>query len=234
MKSSIALVVPVFNPHPGWEKLLHQRFTELSMALAHIDFKLYLVNDGSAVHVGKTEVDYLRNQLPEFHFTDLPQNQGKGYALRQAVQQTSEPFTVYTDADMPFTLQSMEAVINALPQNDIAFGIKQKAYYEQLPLQRKMVSRVLQKLIKLLFPALPVSDTQCGLKGMNTRGKEIFLQTKIDRYLFDLEFILYAAKNKLKIKPIPVELRPGIVFGNMKTSVLLEESRNLWKILRAK
>ncbi|MCC7030403.1 MAG: glycosyltransferase, partial [Chitinophagaceae bacterium] len=140
MKSSIALVVPVFNPHPGWEKLLHQRFTELSMALTHIDFKLYLVNDGSAIHVGKTEVDYLRNQLPEFHFTDLPQNQGKGYALRQAVQQTSEPFTVYTDADMPFTLQSMEAVIGALPQNDIAFGIKQKAYYEQLPLQRKMVS----------------------------------------------------------------------------------------------
>jgi hypothetical protein len=60
------------------------------------------------------------------------------------------------------------------------------------------------------------------------------MQTKIDRYLFDLEFILYASKQRLKIKPIPVSLREGIVFGNMNYKILLQESKNLWKILNRK
>ena len=97
-----------------------------------------------------------------------------------------------------------------------------------------MVSKILQRFIKILFPSLPVSDTQCGLKGMNEKGKNIFLQTKINRYLFDLEFILYSSKNHLKIRAIPVELREGIVFGRMNYKILLHESKNLWNILRKK
>jgi hypothetical protein len=161
-------------------------------------------------------------------------NHGKGYVLRQAIAATTESHVIYTDIDLPFSINSMMQIVENLPMYDVVFGIKKNEYYEQLPLQRKLVSKILQKLIKILFPSLPVSDTQCGLKGMNEKGKAIFLQTKIDRYLFDLEFILYASKAKLNLKPIPVSLREGIVFGAMNYKILLQESKNLWKILRRK
>ncbi len=183
-------------------------------------------------HVGKNEIDFLRKHIPAFHFTNNTVNKGKGHALRTAIANIQDEFVLYTDVDLPFTLESMITIIHNLQAYDLVFGIKQRTYYEQLPLQRKIVSRVLQRLIKTLFPALPVSDTQCGLKAMNHKGKSVFMRTKIERYLFDLEFILYAAQEKLNIQPVPVSLRDGIAFGNMKLKVLLEESRNLWKILR--
>ncbi len=198
------------------------------------DFRLYLVNDGSRVNISAEEINYIESHIADFVLIDHKTNNGKGFALRDGIEKTTEEYIIYTDIDMPFTIHSMQSVINHISTHDVVFGIKKKEYYEQLPFQRKMVSKILQRFIKILFPSLPVSDTQCGLKGMNEKGKNIFLQTKINRYLFDLEFILYSSKNHLKIRAIPVELREGIVFGRMNYKILLHESKNLWNILRKK
>ena len=65
---------------------------------------------------------------------------------------------------------------------------------------------------------------------MNQKGKDIFLQTSIDRYLFDLEFIFLSARNKLNIKTVEVELRPEIVLSKMNWKILLQEFGNFLKI----
>ena len=235
MTSPIAIVVPAFNPHSGWEVILVERFLELSKALPARQFVLYFINDGSSANsITESQLQYVKMHCTNAVIMQNEENHGKGFVLRQAIATTTEPHIIYTDIDLPFSIQSMLQIVENLASHDVVFGIKKSAYYEQLPLQRKLVSKILQKLIKILFPSLPVSDTQCGLKGMNAKGKAVFLQTAIDRYLFDLEFILYASKLKLHIKPIPVSLREGIVFGAMNYKVLLQESKNLWKILRRK
>lgn len=235
MISPIAIVVPAFNPHLGWEQVLVERFLEISKALPTHQFVLYFINDGSSTNsIANNQLEYIQIHIPHAVIINNATNHGKGYVLRQAIAATTESHVIYTDIDLPFSVHSMKQIVENLPMNDVVFGIKKNEYYEQLPLQRKLVSKILQKLIKILFPSLPVSDTQCGLKGMNQKGKAIFLQTKIDRYLFDLEFILYASKAKLNLKPIPVSLREGIVFGAMNYKILLQESKNLWKILRRK
>lgn len=234
LKSVIAIVIPAFNPHEKWEKVLVDRFMELKNHVPAYDFRLYLVNDGSVINISTEEVSYIKSHIPDLVFIDHKANNGKGFALRNGIEKTTEEYIIYTDVDMPFTIHSMKSVIENISTHDVVFAIKKKEYYEQLPFQRKIVSKILQRFIKILFPALPVSDTQCGLKAMNEKGKNIFLQTTIHRYLFDLEFILYSSKNRLKIRAIPVELREGIVFGRMNYKILLHESKNLWKILKKK
>ncbi len=234
MKKCVAIVVPAYNPVPQWETTLHKRFEELCQSMPGIEFSLYLVNDGSTKNISVQQIDFLRSNISSFHYQSLDSNQGKGYALREAVQMVTEPYIVYTDIDMPFTLTSMQTLISQLPNFDLVFGIKEATYYHQLPIQRRFVSKSLQFLIKILFPSLPSSDTQCGLKGMNERAKEIFLSTRINRYLFDLEFILFCTKNHFKIKPLTVSLRAGIVFGNMSSKILWNEFKNLFKILKEK
>ncbi len=231
MHSSIAIVVPAYNPPEFWDYRLVDKFNELREKLPEYHFKLYVINDGSNPEIGEEHFAYIEEFFPTTLVLHNSINRGKGFALRQAIARTKEDYIVYTDIDMPFTIESMKSIMDNLESYDVVFGIKNKEYYKQLSLQRKLVSKILQIFIKILFPRLPVSDTQCGLKGMNLKGKAIFMETKIDRYLFDLEFILNAAKSKLSLKPIPVALRDGIEFGQMNAKVLIHELFNLWKIL---
>lgn len=231
---NIALVVPVYNPHQQWASLLIERYNELVNYYKLYWFKLYIVNDGSTKNISSEDFEKLISAIKDIQIIELNQNRGKGEALRTAISKTDETFVIYTDIDMPFTLNSMKMVIDELPYYDLVVGIKEKSYYEQLPFRRKVISKILQFTIKSLLPILPISDTQCGLKGMNQKGKEFFLYTETNRYLFDLEFILYAAQQQLKIKPIEVCLRPGIVFSNMNNKILLQEAKNFLQILRKK
>jgi hypothetical protein len=112
---------------------------------------------------------------------------------------------------------------------DVVIGIRGEEYYTHLPQARVRISKLLRWFIKK-FLRIPTDDTQCGLKGMNQKGKEVFLQTTINRYLFDLEFIFLSARKKLSIKTIEVELRPEIVLSKMNWKILLQEFRNFLKI----
>jgi hypothetical protein len=77
-----------------------------------------------------------------------------------------------------------------------------------------------------------VTDTQCGLKGFDNLGKSIFLTTTIDRFLFDLEFLSLAGKNKLVYTySVPVELNEGVVFSRMGWRVVASELQNLLRIV---
>ena len=86
------------------------------------------------------------------------------------------------------------------------------------------------RLIVRTFLRIPTDDTQCGLKGFTRKGKEIFMQTTIDRYLFDLEFIFIAARKKAVLKTVQVELREGIQLSHMRWNILLQEFGNFLKI----
>jgi hypothetical protein len=68
------------------------------------------------------------------------------------------------------------------------------------------------------------------LKGFNQRGKEIFMQTSINRYLFDLEFVFLSARKKAIIKTIEVQLRPEVTLSTMNWKILLQEGGNFLKI----
>jgi hypothetical protein len=127
----------------------------------------------------------------------------------------------------------MIAVIQLLIANkaDVVIGIKNESYYSHVPMIRKLISKTLRAFIKLLFK-IKITDTQCGLKGFNHRGREVFLRTTIDRYLFDLEFIaLVSDEPNMSILPMPVALYPTVVFTEMSSSLLLSELKNFWKIL---
>lgn len=138
---------------------------------------------------------------------------------------------IYTDIDFPYTHESFLKIYNALKNEnaDVAIGIRGEGYYHYLPKARVRISKLFRWFIKK-FLHIPTDDTQCGLKGFNQKGKEIFLQTTINRYLFDLEFIFLSARKKLSIKTVEVELRPDIVLSKMNWKILTQEFGNFLKI----
>lgn len=158
------------------------------------------------------------------------ENKGKGYALRQGVEAAKGEYIIYTDIDFPYTHESFLKVYKALKEgNDVSIGIRGEEYYTHLPKSRVYISKFLRSLIRF-FLRIPTDDTQCGLKGFNQKGKEVFLKTTINRYLFDLEFVFLSAREKLKIKTVEVELRPEVVLSKMNWKILLQEFGNFLKI----
>lgn len=79
---------------------------------------------------------------------------------------------------------------------------------------------------------MPVTDTQCGLKGFNALGKVAFLQTTINRYLFDFEFIYRIChQQNLQFRTVDVQLKENVQFSKMRVKILLQESFNLMRVL---
>lgn len=189
--------------------------------------ELIIVNDGSLQNFTASEV---QNFLPQVTIINYPTNRGKGFALREGVKVARSDYILYTDVDFPYTNNSFMGIYNALAEgNDLAIGIRDETYYLHLPKSRFYLSKFLRSLIRL-FLRIPTDDTQCGLKGFNRKGKEVFLQTTIHRYLFDLEFVFLSARKKLKIKTVEVQLRPEVVLSTMNWKILLQEFGNFLKI----
>lgn len=230
---ALSIVFPYFNPPNGWEHQVTSAYKELRAHNQEI-IELIVVNDGSSDPQDKA-LQFLRENIPDLIAVGTAQNKGKGAALRLGVSKAQYPKIIYTDIDFPYTVDSFILVWKALEEADVVIGVKDKDYYQHLPALRVGISRALKKMIGLFF-RMPISDTQCGLKGFNEKGKAVFLKTSIKRYLCDLEFVYlsYRQQPKLTIVSREVSLRKHVAFGSMNLKILFTESFNFLKILNKK
>lgn len=226
------VILPMFRPAKNWDTEVYQKFSQISDSLP-LPVRLILVNDGTGKELIQQGVERLTERITHFTFIDSQPNRGKGYALRKGVAASEAPYIILTDIDFPFTQKSILDIGEALTDQgaDLAVGQRDDSYYQNIPTSRRRLSRALATLNKYLFK-LPVRDTQCGLKGLSAEGRRLFLQTTIDRYLFDLELILLARrKPHIHIIPVPVTLNAGVQLSRMRANVILPEMWNLIKIM---
>lgn len=225
---ALSIVLPCYNPQEGWKEVIANSYNTISRAYGLIE--LIIVNDGSSSIDANDAQQYFQS-FGNITFHTYTTNMGKGYALREGVKLAKGDLIIYTDIDFPYTQQSFDDILTTLKQgSDIAIGIRGPEYYTHLPKARIYISKFLRFLIRTML-RIPTDDTQCGLKGFNQKGKKVFLQTTINRYLFDLEFVFLSARNKLSIKTVEVELREGILLSTMRIGVLLQEGGNFLSVL---
>lgn len=229
---SLDLIIPCFNPASNWEKIIVDTFQKIERNMEGVPLQIILVNDGSTTGVSSETIEYLKAKNLPITLIEYPDNKGKGFALRQGVAKAQSEFQIFTDVDFPYTIQSIIALYNSLKNgNDVALGTRKADYYKTVPFARRLISKFLRWVLKRVLK-LPITDTQCGLKGFNTKGKEVFLKTTINRFLFDLEFVKLVTKKQLnlKVEPVNVKLRADVVFSKMNYKVLMGESINFARL----
>ena len=234
------VVLPLYHPHDGWDRHILEAVRGLRSHFAGQDAELhfYITHDGSPLTCYPEEKLRAISDAAggNFHFLPYEKNHGKGYSLRYMISRTDGDFIVYTDGDFPFGWESAAQAFELLRNGaDVVMGKRGTDYRTALSPLRKILSRGTRFLNRLLM-GLPSDylDTQAGLKGFGRAGKALFLKTETDTFVFDTEFILLAWKNKLKIEPLPIRIRPGLMLSSMSFKVMLRELllflRILWKI----
>ncbi len=230
--TTLDIILPCYNPSAAWAENVIQSFNAIQNVLSDTSLGLIFINDGSAHGISESQINAIKKNISHCIYISYPENKGKGHALRAGIKISQAEFCIYTDIDFPYKQNSLLKIWQPLKMGtaDIAIGIKDANYYKHVPAVRRAISKMLRwgsaKILRL-----KIADTQCGLKGFNTAGKQLFLQTTINRYLFDLEFIFLASKKKeLRMEAIDIELKENIQFSSMRLGILLGEGFNFLKI----
>ena len=232
------LVLPFYKPHEGWLDHLLESVAALKQALnaRGSTLRVILANDGSPQSCYPDEaLDAIRAAADEFMFCTYDVNRGKGYCLRHAMAQTDGDVQIYTDGDFPFGWQCAAETFDRLNAGaDVVMGIRGTDYGKALHPLRKFISKGVRRLNRFLL-GMPERylDTQAGMKGFRGAGKQAFLDTTVDTFLFDTEFILLAWDRGLRIDTVPLTLRPGLSFSKMGWRILLRELGHFLRIMPA-
>jgi glycosyltransferase involved in cell wall biosynthesis len=229
--TEVDVILPCYQPPSQW----HEGLIVLNHYLKS-NYKLHfiIVLDGTPKAHIQDALNHLHINAISNTCIELCKNYGKGYAIREGVKHAQASYIVYTDIDIPFTLKSFDLILQHLVthQADVIAGVRDTAYYQnRMSASRRMLSKAFRVFIKTCI-RMPISDTQCGIKGFKSNAKPLFLQTQINRYLFDFEWIYRLSRqHQLQLKSVVVELKQGIRFRQMPMWVLVQEFCNLIYIL---
>lgn len=229
---TLDIVLPIYNPHDGWEKSLLKYYEELYQELGNAyQLKMILVNDGSKKDI-QNAIQSILSYYPQSIYISYPENMGKGFALRKGIDKTTSSFILFTDYDFPYKVESMLKMIYTFrkDQLDIAIAKRNQSYYQNIQSSRSYISRLLKKVNQFLL-RLPVNDTQGGLKMFTHEVKSTFLETKTNRYLIDIDFLKRAHQKKYGITPIEVELREDLALTQISNMHIGKELWNYIKLI---
>lgn len=233
MSQNIDIVLPCYNPPADFVELVDKTFRNLKASSLDRKLNLFVVNDGSTHNFTDIQIKQLCNIQEAVRIISYPVNRGKGYALRKAIAETCSPLVVYTDYDFPFRPDSIRKVIEALDKGaDVVLVSRNHDYLRILPVTRRFYS-FMSKLLNRLVLGLEFHETQGGLKGFNVKGKEIFMKTTIDEFLFDTEFIYRASLQKnISVVNIQGRTRDGIKPSKICFGVIKRELINFYRITK--
>lgn len=204
-RSAVCIIIPSLNPD---QKLLDVVHDLSSNGYSNI----ILVNDGSS-----SDYDiFFQEAETAFHCHVLRHcvNQGKGRALKTAFNYFLQYFprkvgVVTVDSDGQHQLADIEACVIDLLHNKNA-GISKLTLGcrdfsgNDIPSRSKFGNTLTCHVFDALC-GVKVSDTQTGLRAIPTELIPIFLQTKGERYEYEMNMLIDCKQNNIPISEVPIK-----------------------------
>lgn len=202
---TLSLIIPAYNQRARTGRAA-VAVTEFFRARSFERTELIVVDDGSLPGQVVEPGDLPSNTMLIHH----PRNLGKGGAVRSGVIQARGRYIVFTDSDLPFSLEPLATTIEWLRDRaDIVIGERQRIASPSAikvtwarQLSSVAYTWVVHHLLGLDYP-----DIQCGYKGYRAAvAKDLFGRLKVTSFAFEAEIMLRAQKAGYQIHRLPVRL----------------------------
>ncbi len=192
------IVIPAFNEGV----IIEETLRETVAALETVPFPVRIIvadnasTDATAEAARSVEgIDVL--YVPE---------RGKGAAVRAAARLSTAELFGFLDADLSAHPREFLRLASAMETEgtDIAIGSR---LHEPRQVRRSFLRTLSSRtfnLIRRILLGITVYDTQCGLKLMNEKGRELLASCEETGWFFDIELLAKAEKVGLRVSEVPV------------------------------
>ncbi len=199
----LSILVPVYNERTVVERSLAQ---VLDAPLPeNMERELIIVDDCSTD--GTSEIlDRLAAREPRIRLTHKPVNEGKGAAVRTAIQLASGDFCIIQDADLEYDPCEYPRLLRPLLDGnaDAVFGSRYLVSEQTraLPFWHSMINKYLT-LLSNMFCNLNLTDMETCYKVFRTDLLKS-IPIRSNRFGFEPEITMKCAKRKLRIYEVPI------------------------------
>ena len=200
MTSRVACVIPALNASPTLGAVVAGLRDALPAAF------VVVIDDGSSDETHAV-AGRVADAVHRFHL-----NRGKGAALREgfamALREGADVI-VTVDADGQHDPAFAPALVNALACADVAIGARDRRSRE-MPAGRRLTNTLSAVAVAHCI-GHPVADAQSGYRAFRARVVSD-IRPQGDRYEFETELLIVAARRGYRIAYVPVPTRyPGTV-----------------------
>jgi glycosyltransferase involved in cell wall biosynthesis len=202
----IALIVPVYNEVDTIENTVREIHEKIVTKMGNVD--IWVFEDGSTDGT-KEVLGKLRHEFSGLHAQMRPSRKGYPKAMREAllkISPTRYDYVVAVDSDGQYEPDDFFKLWNIMQRDapDIVMG---RRMTRREPLYRKILSRGLQFLEKVMFP-VKCKDVTSVMRLMKVDlAHEIAGDMKYSPYNFWLEFTARMSLNGYRIIEIPISYR---------------------------
>jgi glycosyltransferase involved in cell wall biosynthesis len=199
----LSILIPVYN-----ERTVVERSLSLVLAAPlpeNMERELVVVDDCSTD--GTSEIlERLAAREPSMRLLRHPVNQGKGAAVRTAIQNANGDFCLVQDADLEYDPSEYVKLLRPLLTGhaDAVFGSRYMAGEQTriLPFWHSMINKGLT-LASNMFSNLNVTDMETCYKAFRTDLLKS-IPIRSNRFGFEPEITMKVSKRKLRVYEVPI------------------------------
>lgn len=223
---TLSVILPVYNLAVTVAANLAQ--VDSFLASGGLAYELVVVDDGSTDGTS-ARVRAFAAAHPAVVPVLLPQNAGKGHAIRAGFEASHGAFVLILDGDLDISPSTLPVFFRTLAQGryDVVLGSKRhRDSLVQYPWYRRVASAFYFALVRI-FIGLPVTDTQTGMKLFRRAVLgEALARMLVKTYAFDLELLAIAYGRGARLGEAPVEIRFGKKFGALRWRTVIDMVRD--------
>lgn len=211
----ISVIIPCYNEAQRITSTLISCIEYLKINYQN-QFEILIIDDGSTDNTLKVVCDIANQMNLKPHtlkYVKFSVNMGKGCAVKQGILHSYGRLCLFMDADgaTKFSeLSKLTDFLKTLKLNEpgIAIGSRSHLQKNDSVIKRSFLRKLLMigfHMLVLVFGVKKVTDTQCGFKLFNYYAvKSIFPHLHSKRWIFDVEILLLAQFNNIKINEVHV------------------------------
>lgn len=211
----LSIIIPCFNEVSRLGKMLDESIEFLQQNYRKL-YEIIIVDDGSS----DGTVQFALEKANEFNLpphvlkaVHLTKNRGKGGAVTHGLLHCQGKLALFADADGATKFSDVQKLIDYLKSipddiGAVAIGSRAHMVNTDAVVKRSFIRNFLMyglHTLVYIFGIRDIKDTQCGFKMFNFHAiKNIFPYMHTERWIFDVEVLLLAEMQLMKIKEIPV------------------------------
>lgn len=151
--------------------------------------------------------------------------QGYGQAIKTGIKNSKADLIIVAEPDGTFDGKDVLKLLAYSDDFDTVFGSRTHVPLihsgSEMTFLRRIIDVLVGKLISLLFLAPPLTDPGCTLRITNKKGwNKVAKECRSTDAMFATEWLLVAAKNKVRFTEIPVNFRPRVGVSSLTATFL--------------